>query len=79
MKKKQRRKLKQQAGHCSIEELLNEVIPHDLEEITDALIEELKREEGMPEYDLKSMREAGFCYSRSRNSFFSEPVFEWNE
>jgi len=76
MTKKQRRKLNQQAGHCSIEDLVNKIIPPDLEEITDDLIEELKRKEGMPEDDLRSMREAGLFYSRSRNSFFSEPVFE---
>jgi hypothetical protein len=77
MKKKQRRKLKQQAGHCSIEDFLDEIIPPDLELITDDLIKVLKREKGMAEDDLRSMREAGLFYSRSRNSFFSEPVFEW--
>jgi len=60
MKKKERRKLKQ-----------DQILSCELVEITDDLIKELRiKKNGMQEDYLKEMQSAGFRYCRNCNSFY---------
>jgi hypothetical protein len=47
----------------------------DNEPLTDELIEELIKTQGIPENDLRELQKMGATYCRPHNSFFTPPEF----
>lgn len=67
IKKKEREKMR---------EFLDIIMPKNVEEITDALINELSANGRFRIDDLKALRSSGFSYCRERESFISPVIYE---